>query len=66
MLKSRFWVPCVEHDEDMRYFSEVITDAGGDVVKEYWDGEEDGDAYILFLCEDQKTLDKVKSALEDA
>ena len=66
MLKSRFWVPSVEHEGDMQYFSEVITDAGGDVVKEYWDGEEDGDAYILFLCENKETLDKVKSALQDA
>ena len=66
MYKGKFYVPSVEHQGDIDYFSGVIRNAGGEIIKEYWDGEEDCNAYIHYQCSCEKQLSEVKQALEDA
>ena len=66
MYKAKFYVPCVEHQGDIDYFSGVIRNAGAEIINEYWDGEEDDNAYISYKCSSEKQLSEVKKALEDA
>ena len=64
--KAHFVVPCVEFQEDIDHFSDVIRNAGGTIVDEQWNGEEDEYAVILYECQDQKTLRLVQRELEIA
>ena len=66
MCKGKFYVPSVEHQGDIDYFSGVIRNAGAEIINEYWDGEEDGNAFISYQCLSEKKLSEVKKALEDA
>ena len=66
MYKGKFFVPSIEHQGDIDYFSSVIRDAGGDITREYWDGEEDGNAIIFYQCQSKEQLAKVERALDNA
>lgn len=43
-----------EHEGDIRSAESEVIEAGGNVIDNYWDGEDCGDAYIVFTCDEDK------------
>ena len=46
MIKDYFEVPDVEHQGDIDHFIGIIQDAGGEILKVNWSGEEDVQPYL--------------------
>ena len=65
MIKDYFEVPDVEHDGDIEYFKGIIQDAGGEILKVYWSGEEDDTAYIVYQCQDKNHQKQILDKLEN-
>ena len=65
MIKDYFVVPDVEHDGDIEYFKGIIQDAGGEIVKVNWSGEEDDAAYIVYQCQDKNHQKQILEKLEN-
>ena len=66
MYKGKFLVPSVEHQGDIDYFSNIIRNAGGEILREDWSGEEDDYAIIFYQCGSSLELTRIIDALEDA
>ena len=59
-VKNHFIVPDCEHYGDINYFTEIITENGGIILKVYWDD----DAIIIYSCPNEK-MELIKTALEN-
>lgn len=46
--KYKYNVVDCEHDGDIAHAIMEIQEAGGTVIERYWDGQDCGEAYILF------------------
>ena len=65
MIKDYFEVPDVEHDGDIEYFKGIIQDAGREIVKVNWSGEEDDAAYIVYQYQDKNHQKQILEKLEN-
>lgn len=63
-VKNHFIVPGCEHYGDINYFTEIITENGGIILKVYWDDMVDDDAIIIYSCPNEK-MEFIKTALEN-
>ena len=63
--KRHFEVPDVEHIGDLEHFTSIIQDAGGEIVKVNWSGEEDDAAYIIYQCQDKNHQKQILDKLEN-
>lgn len=65
MIRDIYEVPDVEHIGDLEHFTGIIQDAGGEIVKVNWSGEEDDVAYIVYQClgknHQKQILDKLEN-----
>ena len=64
-MKAFFEVPDVEHIGDLEYFTGIIQDAGGEIIKVNWSGEEDDAAYIVYQCQDMNHQKQILEKLEN-
>ena len=64
-MKAIFEVPDVEHIGDLEHFTSIIQDAGGEIVKVNWSGEEDDAAYIIYQCQDKNHQKQILDKLEN-
>ena len=60
-----FNVPDVEHIGDILHYESLIRDNGGTQVRHFWNGEEDGEAIIVFFAETEEKIKNIKSILEN-
>lgn len=65
MAKGKFHVPDVEHIGDIQHYESLIRDNGGSHVKHFWNGEEDGECFIVFFAETEEKIKNIKSILEN-
>ena len=65
MAKGIFNVPDVEHMGDILHYESLIKDYGGSHVKHFWNGEEDGECFIVFFAETEERIKNIKSILEN-
>ena len=65
MAKGKFHVPDVEHIGDIQHYKSLIRDNGGSHVRHFWNGEEDGEAIIVFFAETEEKIKNIKSILEN-
>ena len=65
MAKGKFHVPDVKHIGDIQHCESLIKDNGGTQVRHFWNGEEDGDAIIVFFAETEEKIKNIKSILEN-
>ena len=65
MAKGKFHVPDVEHIGDIQHYKSLIKDNGGTQVRHFWNGEEDGEAIIVFFAETEEKIKNIKSILEN-
>ena len=65
MAKGKFHVPDVEHIGDILHYESLIRDNGGTQVRHFWNGEEDGEATIVFFAETEEKIKNIKSILEN-
>ena len=63
-VKNHFIVPDCEHYGDINYFTEIITENGGIILKVYWDDMVDDDAIIIYSCPNEK-MELIKTASEN-
>lgn len=63
-VKNHFIVPDCEHYGNINYFTEIITENGGIILKVYWDDMVDDDAIIIYSCPNEK-MELIKTALEN-
>ena len=63
-VKNHCIVPDCEHFGDSNYFTELITENGGIILKVYWDDMVDDDAIIIYSCPNEK-MGLIKTALEN-
>ena len=64
-MKAIFEVPDVEHQGDIDHFTGIIKDAGGEILKVNWSGDDGDSCYIFYRCSSREELEKVKSAMEE-
>jgi hypothetical protein len=55
----------VEHQGDIDHFTGIIQDAGGEILKVNWSGEEDDAAYIVYQCQDKNHQKQILEKLEN-
>ena len=65
MIRDIYEVPDVEHIGDLEHFTSIIQDAGGEIVKVNWSGEEDDAAYIIYQCQDKILQKQILDRLEN-
>ena len=65
MIRDIFEVTDVEHIGDLEHFTGIIQDAGGEIVKVNWSGEEDDAAYIIYGCQDKSHQKQILDKLEN-
>ena len=65
MIRDIYEVPDVEHIGDLGHFTSIIQDAGGEIVKVNWSGEEDDAAYIIYQCQDKYHQKQILDKLEN-
>ena len=65
MIRDIFEVPDVEHIGDLEHFTDIIQDAGGEIVKVNWSGEEYDSAYIIYRCQDKSHQKQILDKLEN-
>ena len=65
MIRDIYEVPDVEHIGDLEHFTSIIQDAGGEIVKVNWSGEEDNAAYIVYQCHDKNHQKQILDRLEN-
>ena len=63
-MKAIFEVLDIEHQGDIDHFTSIIQDAGGEIVKVYWSGEEYDAAYIIYQCQDKNHQKQILDKLE--
>lgn len=63
-VKNHFIVPDCEHFGDINYFTGIITENSGIILKVYWNDMEDDDAIIIDSCPNEK-IEFIKTALEN-
>lgn len=64
-MKAIFEVPDVEHIGDLEHFTGIIQDAGGEIIKVNWSGEEYDSAYIIYRCQDKYHQKQILDKLEN-
>ena len=64
-MKAIYEVPDVEHQGDIDHFTDIIQDAGGEILKVNWSGEEDETAYIVYRCQDKNHQKRILDKLEN-
>ena len=64
-MKAIFEVLDVEHQGDIDHFTSIIQDAGGEIVKVNWSGEEGDAAYIIYQCQDKNHQKQILDKLEN-
>ena len=64
-MKAIFEVPDVEHIGDLEHFTGIIQDAGGEIIKVNWSGEEYASAYIIYRCQDKYHQKQILDKLEN-
>ena len=64
-MKAIFEVPDVEHIGDLEHFTGIIQDAGGEIVKVNWSGDEYDSAYIIYQCQDKNHQKLILDKLEN-
>ena len=65
MIKDYFEIPDVEHQGDIDHFTGIIQNAGGEILKVNWSGEEDDAAYIIYQCQDKNHQKQILDKLEN-
>ena len=65
MIKDCFEVPDIEYDGDIEHFKGIIQDAGGEIVKVNWSGDEYDSAYIVYRCQDKSHQKQILDKLEN-
>ena len=65
MIRDIYEVSDVEHIGDLEHFTGIIQDAGGEIVKVNWSGEEDDAAYIVYKCQVKNHQKQILDKLEN-
>lgn len=65
MAKGKIHVPDVEHIGDILHYESLIRNNGGTQVRHFWNGEEGGEAIIVFFAETEEKIKNIKTILEN-
>lgn len=64
-MRAIIEVPDVEHQGDIDHFTGIIQDAGGEIVKVNWSGEEDETAFIVYQSQNRNHQKQILEKLEN-
>lgn len=64
-MRAIFEVTDVEHQGDIDHFTGIIQDAGGEIVKVNWSGEEDETAFIVYQSQNRNHQKQILEKLEN-